>query len=160
MVRRTIGFTDLAGMIDTPIETELAFLGIDGGGTACRARLVDRRGSIEYERMIVSVDVVIDQFMLGAFGGVLFRALALGTPVCTFLNDSIISSNYETVPPVLNCRTETEIFTSLKDAVNSTDKLESIGKLGKEWIVQHHSGKKTANIQLHSYQLSFAQEGA
>ena len=51
-------------------------------------------------------DKGVDQFVSGAFGGVLYRALTLGQPVFTYLDDSGVSSSYGATPLVFNCSNE------------------------------------------------------
>ena len=46
-----------------------------------------------FERMCKACDVVVDQFKLGAFGGVVFKAMAVGTPIVTFLNEALFQLN-------------------------------------------------------------------
>jgi len=104
--------------------------------------------SVAFERMIGASDVVVDQFILGAFGGVLYRALTLGKPVCTYLDESTVNSCYGSIPPVLNCCNEEEIVKSLMNAINTPEILNSIGNQGKDWMAEHHSGKQTIIIQL------------
>jgi glucosamine kinase len=46
-------------MVDSPLETEIAFLGVDGGGTACRARLADGRGQVLGEGLAGAANTTI-----------------------------------------------------------------------------------------------------
>ena len=108
-------------------------------------------GAIKYEQMILSADAVVDQFKLGAFGGVLFRSLTLGKPVCTYLDESLIEETYRVVPPVINCLTEDDIYRNLGSVLNDKKMLERLGILGKEWIEKYHSGDITAVIQLEEF---------
>lgn len=114
--------------------------------------------SIAFERMITACDVVVDQFVLGAFGGVLYRALTLGKPVCTYLDESNVSSCYGSIPPVLNCTNEEEIVKSLMNAVNTPGILNTIGNQGKDWMSDHHSGKQTIITQLELIKSSIENE--
>ena len=63
-------------------------------------------GVVNYNRHLMAADVIVDQFLLGAFGGVTFRALAAGKPVCTYLEEKEVTQYFGECPPVLNCKSE------------------------------------------------------
>ena len=108
-------------------------------------------GSVEYNRVMLASDVVVDQFLLGAFGGVTFRALAAGVPVCTYLKDEEVAASFGSSPPILNCRTQEEIENVLDFGFNNPNELKAIGERAKNWYASSHSGLKTACLQLEKY---------
>ena len=69
----------------------------------------------------VGADIVVDQFKLGAFGGVVFKAIAVGTPILTYLDESLLSGQYSERPPVVNCRTTEEIVEKMKTIIASSN---------------------------------------
>lgn len=93
-------------------------------------------------------DKGVDQFVSGAFGGVLYRALTLGQPVFTYLDDSGVSSSYGATPLVFNCSNEKEIVEAIISAINNPSMLDSIGSRGKDWMNEYLSGKQTVITQL------------
>ena len=51
------------------------------------------------------------------------------------------------LPPVLNCRTEDEIYDRLATLMDSNDELERIRKASRSWIEAYHSGNDLAEMQ-------------
>lgn len=108
-------------------------------------------GVVRYERHVLACDIVVDQFLLGAFGGVTFRALAAGRPVLTWLRVEEVAASFGSCPPILNCRTEDEIAIALREALARPGELERIGRDARRWVEQRHSGYATARAQLKEY---------
>jgi len=121
-------------------------------GVSSAVRWCPPLSSIAFERYMAACDVVADQFVLGAFGGVVFRALGMGRPVCTYLRTDDLSEMFGRAPPVLNCRTDDEIYVCLSELFRSSVKLRCLEAAGVEWMRQYHSGKETLRIQLEVYQ--------
>lgn len=114
---------------------------------------------VRYEQMLKACDIVADQFLLGAFGGVTFRGLAAGRPVCTYLNNQEVIAAYGEVPPVVNCHTEDEIINSLSELFDQPERIAEIGKASAEWIKNYHSGLMTAKIQGEQYMALLDRQG-
>lgn len=108
-------------------------------------------GVVRYERHVQACDIVVDQFLLGAFGGVTFRGLAAGRPVLTWLREEEVAASFGSCPPILNCRTEDEIASVLREALVRPDELKRIGRDARRWVEQRHSGYATAHTQLREY---------
>lgn len=104
-----------------------------------------------FERMCRACDVVVDQFKLGAFGGVVFKAMAVGTPIITFLNEELIRRQYPEVPPVINCRTAAEIEAAITDLIQQPARLAQLGRQSREWIRRHHGKRETVNKQVDQF---------
>jgi hypothetical protein len=62
---------------------------IDSLGCSRHVKWVQPMPAVRFERMARAVHCVVDQFVLGAFGGILFKAAAVGAPVLTYLNDTL-----------------------------------------------------------------------
>ena len=105
----------------------------------------------KYERMMKACDVIADQFLLGAFGGVTFRGLAAGRPVCTYLNEDEIKAAYGEVPPIINCHTVDEITEKLDALFSSHELREDMEKKSVVWMKKYHSGTDTALKQAACY---------
>ena len=105
-------------------------------------------GTVRFERMARACDLVADQFKLGAFGGILFKALAVGAPVCTYLDPELLGDSFEDLPPVLNCATEEQISLALETAITAPDSLRDLGRAGRRWIERHHTSADTVTAQL------------
>jgi glycosyltransferase involved in cell wall biosynthesis len=104
-----------------------------------------------FERMCKACDVVVDQFKLGAFGGVVFKAMAVGTPIVTFLNEVLVSDQYSELPPVINCQTAADIESAIESIVQDPIKLSRIGKQSRDWIYRHHGKRETINKQMDQF---------
>ena len=107
---------------------------------------------IPFERMCIAADIVVDQFKLGAFGGVVFKAMAVGAPVLTYLNEPLLKAQYPVLPPVINCRTEQDIVEQISVLRSDALKLKTLGRQSKEWISTHHAKKDTVNLQIDQFQ--------
>jgi hypothetical protein len=108
-------------------------------------------GTIKFERMAKACDIVVDQFKLGSFGGILFKAMAVGAPICTYLNEEQILKEYPAIPPVINCQTTDQLIHQLADIIGDSSKLELLSSASKQWIEKYHSSLPTIQTQIHQY---------
>jgi len=110
-------------------------------------------GTVQFERTVKACDVVVDQFKLGSFGGIMFKAMAVGTTICTYLNEAEILEQYQEVPPILNCQTDLQIVQAIEEVINCPDRLRQFSQSSKQWIGKYHSSKATVQTQLQQYKL-------
>ena len=108
-------------------------------GIRANVEWIDPQATLPFLAMCVAVDLVADQFHLGAFGGILPKALACGTPVLTYLEEEKARTVFPESPPVLNCRTSEEIASQVRMAVEHEDVIEKLSVQGKCWVAEHHS---------------------
>jgi hypothetical protein len=108
-------------------------------------------GTVAFERTALACHVVVDQFKLGSFGGILFKAMALGVPVCTYLNEDEILDRYDELPPVINCQNEEEIVSSMREIIDEPSVLKQIGVRSRDWIKTYHNSTDTVRLQLEAY---------
>jgi hypothetical protein len=104
--------------------------------------------TIPFERMCMAADVVVDQFKLGAFGGVVFKAMAVGAPILTYLNEDLLKEQYPAPPPVINCLTVEDIFDRMVGLICDPASLKSLGEKSRQWISEHHAKGDTVNLQV------------
>jgi hypothetical protein len=109
-------------------------------------------GVVRFDRTVRACDVVVDQFKLGAFGGVTFKAMAAGAPVCTFLNPELMEGLFEQMPPVINCADENEIVVSLGRLLANPQKLATLKTASRNWIKRHHSGGQVVKAQVQEFE--------
>ena len=108
-------------------------------------------GTVKFERTSRACDMIIDQFKLGSFGGIMFKAMAVGAPICTYLDEDKIGELYNEIPPVINCRTEEEVVTSITDILKNPTKLDHLRAASRKWIEKYHNSKETIEIQVLDY---------
>jgi glycosyltransferase involved in cell wall biosynthesis len=90
---------------------------------------------------IQSVDLLADQFYLGAFGSTLPRALACGTPAMIFLNEKLHEWCFREMPPVINARNQEEVNAGLIKAFRDRDWVAENSKNSMEWYKKYHSSE-------------------
>ena len=100
---------------------------------------IDPQATLPILAMCAAADLVADQFSLGAFGGILPKALACGTPVLTYLERGRTEGIFAESPPVLNCRTVEEIVFQVELAYGDKDFLEALAAEGARWVANYHS---------------------
>lgn len=108
-------------------------------------------GIIRFERNAKAAHVVIDQFKLGAFGGVMFKAMSIGVPMCTYLDEAEMVEQFGEAPPVINCGTEDEIVAKIGKLIGNQAVLDELAAAGRRWIKRHHSSADTVIAQLSCY---------
>jgi hypothetical protein len=81
---------------------------------------------------MAEADLVVDQFDVGAMGGIAWEALTLGRPLLTYLEPSTAALIYDELPPVLNARTEDEILCRLREAADPA-RLAATGAATLRW---------------------------
>lgn len=109
--------------------------------------------TIAFERTALACDCVVDQFKLGSFGGILFKAMAAGSPVMTYLNEEMLKEQFSEMPPVINCKNETDIIEAIKLFYEKPDLKEGLGQRSRDWIKRHHSKQDIINKQLEQFKI-------
>lgn len=106
---------------------------------------------VQFERMARACDLVVDQFKLGAFGGIVFKAMAVGAPILTYLDEDRLLEQYPEMPPVINCATQVSIFEKLGPLVAAPGNLVKLGEASRAWIKKYHAKQGTINLQLDQF---------
>ena len=95
-------------------------------------------------------DVVVDQFDVGGpGGGISMEAMSAGKPVMRYSQENCLNIFYAESPPILNCRTEEEIYEQINRCRDRTY-LQNVGEKAKEWVYKHHHWEKCLD-QFHCY---------
>jgi len=89
-------------------------------------------------RLFESVDLVIDQFILGIYGTSVAEAMSCGTPVLTWINTPLWQTRGWDPPPVLNAVEESEIAEILRRIAEGNIDLEEHGQTTLEWASRVH----------------------
>ena len=112
-------------------------------------------GSYKFRSMCKSCDIVVDQFKLGSFGGIVFKSLACGSPVLTYLNKKEVKKQYKVTPPVINCKTQKEIEINIKKILLSPKQLKIIRLKSRRWVKKFHGKVETVNKQVNQFRLNY-----
>jgi glycosyltransferase involved in cell wall biosynthesis len=105
-------------------------------------------GAVAFNRHCQAVDLVADQFKLGAFGGVLFKAMCNRAPVISYLDEVQLGSIYPELPPVLNGKGPDELARLVAAAMDDPAMLKALGERGRAWVEAHHNGLETLDRML------------
>ena len=106
-------------------------------GISSQVSIIPEMRKNEFIRHIRMADVVVDQFDIGGFGMGALEAMACAKPVLIYLKDHCVAECYSEYPPILNARTEEEIYEQIKRAMNPKFQNE-IGRSAREWILKYH----------------------
>lgn len=169
------GFADKANDVFLLALADLRKMGIKVGAVCCEwganvnqsKELIHREGLtphiewfkplpiVKFERMARASDLVVDQFKLGAFGGVFFKAMAVGAPVLTYLNEAMALDVYGEFPPIVNCKTREEIVKHVSLLFKNPNELKELGIKARVWIKKYHGKNNTVNLQLKQFRIAF-----
>ncbi|MFQ5734656.1 MAG: hypothetical protein ACE5KM_22205, partial [Planctomycetaceae bacterium] len=108
-------------------------------------------GMVQFTRTARACGLVADQFKLGAFGGVFYKSMACGVPVCTYLDDATIIERFGASIPCINVRTEAEIVAELTNAFQTPGRLEELGRASRAWVDQYHTSSETVCKQMRAF---------
>ncbi len=103
--------------------------------------------TVQFERMCRAAHCVVDQFKLGSFGGMMFKAMAVGAPMLTYLDEAQLTRQFPEIPPVINCRTTDQIVAALRTLLRSHDELERYGAAARAWMHRNHGKAGTVRLQ-------------
>jgi glycosyltransferase involved in cell wall biosynthesis len=92
--------------------------------------------------MFRAVDLVVDQFNLGAYGTAALEAMSVGTPVMMWIDEHSFRKAGMSIPPVLGVRTESEILNLLQKINHFEIDLVDRGRKSLSWIEEVHHYKK------------------
>jgi len=85
-------------------------------------------------------DVVVDDFGVGWFGGVVVEAAAAGKPVVTYVDQEVMEEMYGS-HPIISVREPEEIATALLNLYRNADFRLACGVDSLQWYEQYHSPK-------------------
>jgi glycosyltransferase involved in cell wall biosynthesis len=128
-------------------------LGIEG-----RVVWIEPLPNREMIRYIHASDVVADQFFLGAFGSTMPKAMACKKTVLIYIDESIHEWCFPEMPPILNSRTEEEIYFQLKKVYLDNDFYKKICEQGYQWYLKFHSNKVILDKTLSVYKKLITQK--
>ncbi|MGV8124464.1 MAG: glycosyltransferase [Candidatus Xenobiia bacterium LiM19] len=125
-------------MLDRGPDREEARQLIQSLGVAAHFQWKGHLSRDELMEEYMRADVVVDQFDVGCFGGIAIEAMALGKPVMVAVESSSVSLLFPEMPPVLNCRTEDEIYREIMRC-RDPETVQILAVKGKEWVDRHYN---------------------
>ena len=103
-------------------------------------------------RLICSSDLVADQFVIGAFGNIMPKALFCGCPAMMYFDESMHSWCFDSMPPIVNARLPEEVFEGLSRVYEDKVFVDDLTARGRQWYAKYHSNERVAEILLGAYQ--------
>ncbi len=120
-------------------------------GISGAVKWTDPLPGLAFDRYCLAADYVVDQFVLGSFGGVTFKAMATGRPVISYLDQRLVQDFYSEPPPIISCRTESEIVDKLVHLSRTATRWTERCSRSRRWIETCHSGVEVATKQAAVY---------
>jgi len=96
-------------------------------------------------KIILSSDLVADQFYLGAFGSTMPKALLCSKPSMLYLDDSLHDWCFEEMPPIINTKDEVDVFAGLKKLYEDEVYSERLKVDSRAWYDRYHSNELILN---------------
>lgn len=87
-------------------------------------------------------DIVIDQFLTGAFGGITPEAMACGKPTLVHYKPELHEWCFKSDPPVVNTSDSESIASALLSLAKDKSWRKKLGQLGREWVLNEYSIKQ------------------
>lgn len=91
----------------------------------------------KFAETVDACDVVVDQFSVGGFGGIAIESMSKAKPVMIYVDEQSAARLYSRRPPILNCRTEDDIFRTIL-ANQDRSALIELGRKARTWAVAYH----------------------
>jgi glycosyltransferase involved in cell wall biosynthesis len=126
------------------VKNTAAQLGI--GDRLLFAPAAGKRMVVKYLR---SADCLLDQFVLGYYGGTGIEGAACGLPVIMRFEqaqyDALLDSG---APPFLNAATSTEVANALQFLAADAERRRGLSNKHRDWFLKSHSGERWADEYL------------
>ena len=120
---------------------------LNSNGLAEKTLWIEPRPLQRYWDYCSAADLVCDQFKLGSFGGVFFKALLSGTPVCSYIDVDAFKKVFTELPPIVNGSSVEELVPKIKNVLLDEVLKKSMGDGAKRWMATYHCGADTAAAQ-------------
>jgi glycosyltransferase involved in cell wall biosynthesis len=109
--------------------------------------ILEKVSNTQVRETILTVDLVVDQLIIGWYAMFALEAMFLGKPVICHLRQDFIDlyTTYgliqENEIPIINC-TPLTIKSKIKELMENKDKLQTIGNLSRDFAKKYHSLEK------------------
>lgn len=116
---------------------------VDELGLGDRVIWLPLSGKARLRDYLRSADCLIDQFVLGYFGGTGLEAMACGLPVIGRLERQQYEALCDTgAPPVLQAETPGEVAAWLDNLANDADTRRCLAAEHRQWFMDNHSAQR------------------
>jgi glycosyltransferase involved in cell wall biosynthesis len=105
----------------------------------------------ELREAYLSCDVVVDQFVIPAMGGVAFEAMALGRRVITRLDEDQTAEFFGAAPPCLTADSVESCAARISEVLDDPSDTAGRGNAARLWFKKHHSARRVVALQLAAY---------
>lgn len=110
--------------------------------------LVENKTHSEAIEIYKKADIIVDDILQGPYGIFAIECMALGKPVLCHIHKNLISC-YEELP-IINTNPDT-IYYDLKRLIENPEKMEDIGRKGREYVEKNHDSIKIAKQLIKLY---------
>jgi glycosyltransferase involved in cell wall biosynthesis len=100
--------------------------------------------------LYAAADAVADDFGVGWFGSVVLEGCAAGKPVVSYIDEEIMRTLYPW-HPIVNAKTDEDVALRLRELFESREKRKEIGRRGRVWIDEFHSGRRLARLYFEQF---------
>lgn len=145
------GYNAFLTIIDLGVDREKTRELIAELGISENVEFVPKMSKNDLIKYYNEADVVIDQFDVGSLGYVALEGMSCAKPVIVYVNTECYKVCYPDLPPVLNARSEDEIYERLLE-VSDRARRETIGKNAREWILKYHHWEKVIDKLIFHYE--------
>ena len=114
---------------------------LDELGVGDRVLWIKEQPTASMTRYLRACDVTADQFYLGAFGGVMPKAMVYGRPTLIYLDEARHRWCFDEMPPICNTRTDSEVFAALRRLYVEPTYLQQMVADGQRWYERYHSSE-------------------
>lgn len=96
---------------------------------------MSKRRLIEYYN---ASDIILEQFNVGSLGTGALEAMSCGKPMVAYFNEEDYKKCYSELPPILNAKTEQQIYEHLLEIGSDKLQISEIGNRTRKWIEKYH----------------------
>ncbi|MGZ3725629.1 MAG: hypothetical protein ACXWQQ_07500 [Pseudobdellovibrio sp.] len=107
---------------------------------------------VRLAKLMSDVDVVVDQFRLGAFGAIPARVLFSKKPLITNYDEELHSWCFKEHPPFFRAKNSDEILFQLTKIYQDRAYRDDYVKRGYEWYLKYHSSEVILESHLEIYE--------
>jgi glycosyltransferase involved in cell wall biosynthesis len=121
------------------------------GGLAVELDLIEGVPSKVAQRRLMASDVVVDQLMIGWYGGVAVEAMALGKPVLCYIREQAAEDNpFGEALPILRT-TAAMLAEDLRALALDEPRRRDAAAAGRSFVQTHHDPRRIARRVLDGY---------